>query len=114
MAESERDGVHHDPDQQTDQDASELTANFSQTALALFAAGNEDEARRTDNLQAALTTRGLIGQAQGILMERERITADQAFDVLRRASQRLNIKLRDVAQTLIDTGEDPAGRRPDT
>ena len=47
-------------------------------------------------------------------MERERVTADQAFDVLRRASQRLNIKLRDVAQTLIDTGEDPAGRRPDT
>jgi len=47
-------------------------------------------------------------------MERERVTADQAFDVLRRASQRLNIKLRDVTQTLIDTGEDPAGRRPDT
>jgi hypothetical protein len=43
----------------------------------------------------------------GILMERERITPDQAFDVLRRASQHLNVKLREVAQNLIDTGEDP-------
>jgi AmiR/NasT family two-component response regulator len=51
----------------------------------------------------------MIGQAQGILMERERITADQAFDILRRASQHLNIKLRDIAQQLVDTGE-----RPDT
>jgi AmiR/NasT family two-component response regulator len=41
------------------------------------------------------------------LMERERIAADQAFDVLRRASQFLNIKLREVAQTLVDTGERP-------
>ena len=40
-------------------------------------------------------------------MERERITADQAFDVLRRASQHMNIKLRDVAETLVETGESP-------
>jgi AmiR/NasT family two-component response regulator len=37
-------------------------------------------------------------------MERERITADQAFDLLRRSSQHLNVKLRDVAQELVDTG----------
>ena len=40
-------------------------------------------------------------------MERERITANQALDVLRRASQHLNIKLREVAQNLVDTGENP-------
>jgi AmiR/NasT family two-component response regulator len=40
-------------------------------------------------------------------MERERITAEQAFDVLRRASQHLNTKLREVAQELVDTGERP-------
>ncbi|HEV8116646.1 MAG TPA: ANTAR domain-containing protein [Acidimicrobiales bacterium] len=34
-------------------------------------------------------------------MERERITGDQAFDILRRASQQLNIKIRDIAHTLI-------------
>jgi AmiR/NasT family two-component response regulator len=49
----------------------------------------------------------MIGQAQGILMERERISADAAFDILRRASQHLNIKLRVVAQNLVDTGERP-------
>jgi AmiR/NasT family two-component response regulator len=40
-------------------------------------------------------------------MERERIAADQAFEVLRRASQFLHIKLREVAQNLVDTGERP-------
>ena len=68
---------------------------------------HEDEARRAANLQAALVTRELIGQAQGILIERDRITADQAFGILRQASQHLNIKLREVAQNLIDTGERP-------
>jgi len=59
------------------------------------------------NLHAALSSRETIGEAMGILMERERITAHQAFDILRRASQHLNVKLREVAQNLIDTGEDP-------
>ena len=40
-------------------------------------------------------------------MEREHITSLQAFDILRRASQHLNIKLREVAQDLVDTGERP-------
>ena len=82
----------------------------SMAGLALSAAHNaEDQERLAANLHTALTSRELIGQAEGILMERERITAHQAFDVLRRASQHLNLKLRDVAQTLVDTGE-----RPDT
>jgi len=70
---------------------------------------HEDEERRAANWHAALATREVIGQAQGILMERERISSDQAFDILRRASQHLNLKLRDIAQHLVDTGE-----RPDT
>jgi ANTAR domain/GAF domain len=65
------------------------------------------EERRSLNLTEALRTRELIGQAQGILMERERITGDQAFEVLRRASQHMNVKLREVAQTLIETGRSP-------
>lgn len=76
------------------------------------AAAHDDEERRLDNLQAALATRAVIGQAQGILIERERITPDQAFDILRRASQHLNIKLRDVAQALVDTGEQPQTGSP--
>jgi GAF domain-containing protein len=80
----------------------------SLASVALSAAYTlEDEERRIDNLHSALSSREIIGQAQGILMERERIAADQAFDVLRRASQYLNIKLREVAQALVDTGEKP-------
>lgn len=59
---------------------------------------------RVENLHQALASREVIGQAQGILMERERITGAQAFERLRDASQRLNVKLRDVAQELVDTG----------
>src|ERR1700728_1302975 len=78
------------------------------TSLAISVArSHEDEERRTEHLHAALTTREVIGQAQGILMERERISAAQAFDDLRRASQYLNRKLRDVAQDLVDTGTRP-------
>ncbi len=81
--------------------------------LALSAAeARQAEDLRVANLEAALVSRNLIGQAQGILMERERITADQAFDILRRASQHLNVKLRDVAQRLVDTGEGPGSSSP--
>jgi hypothetical protein len=67
----------------------------------------EDEARRLHDLQWALATREVIGEAQGILMERERITSSQAFEILQRAAQYLNIKVREVAQNLVDTGESP-------
>ncbi len=77
-----------------------------------FAQAHENEERRLENLAQALGTRGVIGQAQGILMERERVSADQAFDILRQASQHLNLKLRDVAQTLVDTGVSPSTKLP--
>jgi GAF domain-containing protein len=74
-------------------------------SIALSRARSHDEDHeQIANLQTALRTRELIGQAQGILMERERITAEAAFTLLRKASQRLDTKLRDIAQELIDTG----------
>jgi GAF domain-containing protein len=54
------------------------------------------------DLTEALTSRDVIGQAKGILMATENLSSDAAFDVLRRASQRANRKLRDVAQELVD------------
>ncbi|MGH9046585.1 MAG: ANTAR domain-containing protein [Acidimicrobiales bacterium] len=89
-----------------------LLASVSALAFAT-ARTHEDEERRAANLQLALATREIIGQAQGILMERERITADEAFDILRRASQHLNLKLREVAQRLVETGERPDTGRAD-
>ena len=67
----------------------------------------EDEERRDHHFRTALASREIIGEALGILMERERISANQAFDVLRRASQHLNVKLREVAQNLVDTRREP-------
>ncbi len=83
--------------------------------IALGAAGTladasvllNTEIRRSENLELALSTREVIGQAEGILIERERLTPEQAFDVLRRASQNLNLRLRDLAQYVVDTGEVP-------
>ena len=45
-------------------------------------------------------------------MERERITADEAYDILRRAAQHLHTRIRDVAQALVDTGESPQTSSP--
>jgi PAS domain S-box-containing protein len=59
------------------------------------------------NLRTALQSRECIGQAVGILMERHRITASQAFDLLVYASQRTHRKLRDLAKWVVATGEDP-------
>lgn len=83
-----------------------LFATLARLALD-SAEEREDGDEKTANLAQALRTREIIGQAQGILMERERISSIQAFDVLRRASQHMNIKLREVAETLIETGESP-------
>jgi len=60
-------------------------------------------ARQEESLWQAVDARKLVGQAQGILMERFGIDGDKAFAVLRRYSQDNNIKLRDVAHQLIDT-----------
>ena len=56
-----------------------------------------------EGLNVALDSRKLIGQAQGILMERHGLDADRAFEVLRRYSQDHNIKLRRVAEHLVAT-----------
>ena len=59
--------------------------------------------RQIDQLGLAMHNRLLIGQAQGILMERLEITADQAFDYLRRASMTANRKVVDVAADITRT-----------
>jgi hypothetical protein len=66
---------------------------------------------RADNLQAALATRGVIDQAKGILMDRHKLTADQAFQVLAQTSMKTNRKLYAVADELVHTGDLPTGNR---
>ncbi|SNR97126.1 GAF domain-containing protein [Geodermatophilus pulveris] len=75
--------------------------------LAAHAAVALAGARGEEDLRRALGSRDTIGQAKGILMERHRLTAQQAFEVLARASQQSNRKLVDVAEELTQTGAVP-------
>lgn len=71
-------------------------------AIALAAA------ERENHLEAALRGRDRISQAKGILMERYKLTSDQAFALLSRASSSTNRKLRDVAEEIATTGDIPS------
>jgi len=86
---------HAEPDAfDTDDEAvAAILARHAAVALAT--------ARRAENLWLAIDARKLIGQAQGMLMERFDLSPDQAFAVLLRYSQSKNIKLRDVAELLV-------------
>ena len=70
-------------------------------ALAAIVRGYERSLRLVDQVQVAMNSRAEIEQAKGILMARSRCDADWAFDILRRASQRQNVKLRQIAHTIV-------------
>ena len=76
---------------------------------ASVAAGNlyayQSARDMAENLQNALESRAVIDQAKGILMERYKLTADESFQLLARASMTTNRKLRDIADHLVRTGE---------
>lgn len=82
-----------------ERDRALLLATHASLALANTSAYQRFELER-EQLRTALTTRDVIGQAKGILMQRRGMTADEAFQLLARASQDLNVKLVDVATTL--------------
>ncbi|TAM68074.1 GAF and ANTAR domain-containing protein [Mycobacterium sp.] len=59
--------------------------------------------RRQDQFRSALTSRDIIGQAKGVIMERFDIDAVEAFQLLTRVSQQSNIKLIEIARALIES-----------
>lgn len=63
-------------------------------------------ARREEELDMALQTRKVIGQAIGILMERYDLHEDRVFAYLTRVSSQTNVKLRDVAQEVVTLRDD--------
>jgi GAF domain-containing protein len=65
----------------------------------------QDARELADNLHAAMVFRSVIEQAKGILMERHKVTADQAFRLLSEASMHTHRKVRDLAEHLVITGE---------
>ncbi|MDU0314174.1 GAF and ANTAR domain-containing protein [Phycicoccus sp. M110.8] len=73
-------------------------------ALAVQSAVHQQD---VSNLEAALTSSRQVGTAIGILMARDLVSSDEAFERLRRASQDLNRKLRDIAADVALTGDLP-------
>jgi hypothetical protein len=76
-----------------------LAAHASVAAGAVRERGELEDLAQ--NLNKALLSRDVIGQAKGILMERLNISPEEAFDILRRSSNRLNEKLHAVALRLV-------------
>jgi AmiR/NasT family two-component response regulator len=62
--------------------------------------------RKVEELHTALETRHTIGLAQGLLMARYELTAEQAFEYLRRSSQEGNVKLRRLAERVVGDWHD--------
>ena len=81
-------------------------------ARAAIAAAYAD---KVTHLHRAIESRQVIGQAVGILMERHRLSPQQAFDNMVTISQQSHIKLRELALRINETGEEPsaAARRED-
>ncbi len=75
--------------------------------LAQHAALALARSRLEEQLLQALDSRGVIARAQGVLMERHGIDAEAAFDLLRRSSQALNLKLTEVAARTLASGRPP-------
>jgi GAF domain-containing protein len=81
------------------------TVLAAHAAIALTAAS---ERQHVQQLEEALRSNREIAMAMGVLMGRGEVTEDEAFAQLRRASQYLNLKLREVAARVVE-----AGRLPD-
>lgn len=86
---------HRQPHAYDDEDVA-LARIFAAHASVALAASSNDA-----NLRRAVDSRHIIGQAQGVLMERFGLDDTRAFGVLRRLSQDSNIKLRDVAKQIV-------------
>jgi GAF domain-containing protein len=95
-----------------DQDARAVGAILAAHAAVAMSTARERE--RAEHLERAVASNREIGMAMGVVMASGLQTPEQAFDLLRRASQRLNVKLRDVATSVVETGELPELRNSRT
>lgn len=81
-------------------DATAIGEILAQHAAVALAGSTAEE-----QLQSAVASRDLIGQAKGILMQRDRLTGLQAFAALTKASQDTNVRLVEVARWLVSEHE---------
>lgn len=87
-----------------DDDAVLLAQTFAGYAAVAMANASlyATTAALADQMAQAMASRAVIEQAKGILMARQQLNADEAFEVLSKASQAANRKLRDIAQAMVD------------
>lgn len=95
------------PNSYDDHDAHLLERFAAHAAILLANVQSYEGARQvSEQLQQALLTRDLIGQAKGIVMAREGVDEQTAFDYLVGMSQRSNLKLREVARRITESATD--------
>lgn len=83
------------PDAFDDEDIAVGSVFAAHAAVALAGATREAQ------LEAKADSRDVIGMAKGMIMARQEVSDDEAFDILRRASQRANVKLREMAERMV-------------
>lgn len=76
--------------------------NYERLVNAAFVANSAENAAGIEDMLAVLQSRGAIEQAKGAMMGRVGCDAEEAWKVLRRASQDFNVKVRDLAVALIE------------
>lgn len=83
-----------------------LAAGLEVAEVVAVAVANADAhwqlGEQARNMRLAMEYRAVIEQAKGVLMAQRRVDPEQAFEMLREASQRYNRKLRDIAQGIVD------------
>ncbi len=96
-----------------DRDAVQEGRTFAEHAAVAVANAHlyTDAAAEAHNMRLAMESRAVIDQAKGIIMADRRCTADEAFEILRRASNDTNRKLRELADIIVTEATRP--RRPD-
>jgi GAF domain-containing protein len=87
-----------------------LQAGLEVAEVVAVAVANADAhwqlGEQARNMRVAMESRAVIEQAKGVLMSQRHVTAEQAFEILREASQRYNRKLREIALGIVESTQD--------
>jgi GAF domain-containing protein len=94
-----------------------LRAGLDVAEVVAVAVANADAhhqlGEQARNMRVAMESRAVIEQAKGVLMAQRHVDAEQAFEILREASQRYNRKLRDIALGIVESTREGARRTAD-
>jgi GAF domain-containing protein len=94
-------------------DDSMTAASSVAESIAVVVANADAHAQlgeQAHNMRLAMESRAVIEQAKGVLMAQRHVSADEAFEMLRAASQRYNRKLRDIALGIVESTREQRGR----